>query len=236
MKVLVGVLLLGMAVSAWANGTWHGAYIGKGTVTNSCDNTSKEYVSTIDWAGFDLGTYFYYGLRFADSLRIVADDVVLSRNWKAVFDSDLTSGGHTSYEDCPSRDACEGQCCDVEDSDDSAAAPQESSPSLAAVSPRVTREALPVSNSDNSSGKTYPTKTEVKLEFKNGENAHLSWIEPDEYNKTDIKLEAKVILADGCELTWQDTLVWHKKKPAEVQETLHCLAGQCRWKKLQQGE
>ena len=210
MKVLVGVLLLGMAVSAWANGTWHGAYIGKGTVTNSCDNTSKEYVSTIDWAGFDLGTYFYYGLRFANSLHIVADDVVLSRSWKAVFGSGLTSGGHTSYEDCPGRDICEGQCCDVEDT-----------------------EALPISSSDNSSGKTYPTKTEVQLEFKNGEKAHLSWIEPDEQNKTDIKLEAKAVLADGCELTWQDTLVWHEKKPAEVQETLDCLAGQCRWKKPQ---
>ena len=224
MKILALVMLLAMSLSAFANGTWHGAYLGKGTVTNSCDNSSEEYVSTIDWGGFDYGTYFYYGLRFADSLRLVANDVVLSSSWKAVFGSALTSGEHVSYEDCPGRDACEGQCCEVEDSDDAAARPEEhSNMSLAAVT------------STSEGGRKYPTKTVVRLEFKNGEKADLSWTEPDK-RKADINLEGEVVLVDGCKLTWQDKLVWHEKKPAAVQETLRCIGGSCRWKNPRAGE
>ena len=208
MKTLVFVLLSGFALSTFANGTWHGAYIGKGTVTNSCGEELEsgkeprsatqaqrvEFVSTIDWGAFDPGTYFYYGLRFADSVRIVADDVVLSRHRKAVFGGpDLTSGSYESYEDCPGRDICEGSCCAFEDSDDSAARQSKATPD-------VTLSAV---KSDSEGGKTYPTKTEVDLEFANGEKVHLSWIEADKY-QADINLEGKIILADGCELTWKD--------------------------------
>lgn len=230
MKTLAFVLLSGIALSAFANGTWHGAYIGKGTVTNSCDEklesgkkaaSSREFVSTIYWGGFDWGTYFYYGLRFAEDVRIVANDVVLSSSWKAVFGgSGLISGEHTSYEDCPGRDACEGQCCSVEDSDDSAAR----------QNPATSDITLGVVKNDNEGGsKRYPTKTDVRLEFKNSEKAYLSWIEAEKY-QADINLEGKIILADGCELTWKDKLVWLEKKPEEIKETLECIGGRCRWK------
>ena len=226
MKILVLMLLSSIAVSAFANGTWHGAYLGKGTLTNSCHNTSKEYVSTIDWKHFDAGTYFYYGLRFAASLRIVADDVILSASRKVVFGgSDLTFGDYESYEDCPGRDACEGFCCDFEEDGDSAATQDKTAASIS----------LGVVNKNSTGGKTYPTKTEVRLKFKNGEKAYLSWIEPDKY-QADINLEGKIILADGCKLTWQDKLVWHEKKPEAVQETLECLGGWCRWKKPPAGQ
>lgn len=226
MKILAYVLLLGFALSAFGNGTWHGAYLGKGKVTNSCYDTSEEYVSTISWGGFDGGTYFYYGLRFADSVRIIADDVVLSRDWKAVFGNhDLISGEHTSYEDCPGRDVCEGECCEVEgDSDDSAATKNTPDTSLGIVS--------------HGSGRAYPIKNEVRLKFKNGEKAHLSWIKTEEGV---ISLEGKIVLTqvvDGmqCELRWKDKLVWYDDKPEEVQDTLVCIGGSCRWQDPQAGQ
>lgn len=216
MKVLALILLASLAVSAFANGTWHGAYLGKGKVTNSCTNEAKEYVSMIDWSGFDPGTYFYYGLRFADSLRIVANDVVLSRSRKAVFgDSDLSSGNYESYEDCPGRDVCEGFCCDYEGSD-----AQQETPNMSLGA---------IKNDSEGGSRKYPIKTEVELKFKNGEQVSLSWIEPDKH-KADINLEGKITLADGCRLTWQDKIVWHDKKPEEIKETLHCIGGRCRWK------
>ena len=226
MKTLALLLLVGMAWQAMANGTWHGAYIGKGKVTNSCTGTSQEYVSTIARAGFDHGTYFYYGLRFADSLRVVANDVVLSRSWKAVFGYALTSGEHVSFEDCPGREFCEGQCCGIEeDSDDAAAQP----------SPSALEDVTLGAVESNSEGREYPIKTRVRLAFKNGEEAELSWIEPEKY-KDDILLEGKIVLtskdSDGknnCELTWQDQLVWYDKKPEEIENTLRCIGGRCRW-------
>jgi len=227
MKFLSFVLSSSIAMSAFANGTWHGAYIGKGTVVNSCGKEvakpasgTGSFVSTIDWGGFDLGTYFYYGLRFADSVRIISNDLVLSDSVRVVFGgSDLLRGSYQSYEDCPGRDICEGQCCIVEENDDSAATPPKtaSDMSLGAIA------------RDSEGGKTYPTKTVVSLEFVNGETAEISWTETDRYHDN-INLEGKITLADGCELTWQDELVYHKDKPEEVQETLHCLGGRCRWK------
>ena len=61
MRVLLVVLLSSIALPAFANGTWHGAYIGTGTVVSSCDESSAtgNFISTIDWGPFDPGTYFY---------------------------------------------------------------------------------------------------------------------------------------------------------------------------------
>lgn len=230
MKILSLVLLSGIALPAFANGTWHGAYIGKGTVVNSCAKQLKSkdsaklsdtgnFVSTIDWGAFDYGTFFYYGLRFADgSVRVVSNDLVLSRDVKVVGGSaELISGSHVSYEDCPNRDVCEGQCCVIEGNEDSAATSPKTAPdvSLSAVG-------------DSEGGKTYPTKTEITLKFVNGEEVYLSYTETKRYHEN-IKLEGKIVLADGCELTWQDELRYYRDKPEEVQETLHCLGGRCRW-------
>lgn len=215
MRIFAIVLLLNVALPVFANGTWHGAYIGKGTATATCgvkDFGSEKFISTMDRSDFDLGTYFYYGLRFTETEKIISYDVTLSRDWKVVFgNAGVTSGSHTSYEDCPGRDICEGECCEVEGNDDSSTHP----------------------NINATNSKTYPTKTEVRLKLDDGGNAHLTWTQENKH-RADINLDGKITYPDSkCEITWKDKMVWKDKKPDEIKDTLHCLAGACRWKKPQ---
>ena len=224
MKILLVALLSGIAMSAFANGTWHGAYIGKGEVVSSCAEArgTGNFVSTISWSGFDSGNFLYYGLKFADSVHVVSDDLLLSRNRKVVYGgSDLINGSYESYEDCPNRDICEGQCCIIENSNDSGAT--------------VPDESLGAVTNNGEGRKTYPTKTEVSLKYANGKTVEISWTKRDSYQDA-INLEGKITLPDGCQLTWRDKLVYYEDKPEEVKETLECLAGRCRWKDPQTAE
>lgn len=191
--VIVRICLLFFFASvAFANGVPQ-VHLGSGTITNSCQKGGQEFTSVADWFGFDPGIGFSYSLKFTASGEklVVADRVVISSFWVNVFGRGITAGRSKTYEDCPSRDACEGFCCDGSDSWRKAEPPRDYQ-------------------------QKWPTKTEMILNQKNGDRVELSYSKalPRGDLWSDTELEGKIIKDDGCVLTWKDKLVMGKK-PAD---------------------
>lgn len=221
MKALLVVMLVGSATLVLANGGFHGAYLGKGTVESSC-GSSKEFTSAIQMVSYDPGTDLYYGFKFADGVvEHVASSITLHRYWKAIFGSNLILGRHISYENCPERDACEGAyCCGLRENDDSSAVHSKAMPGASL--------GIVMSSSEDGGRRKYPTKTEVELKHANGKQVSLAWVK-EEKRHADIVLEGRIVRADGCVHTWKDRLVWHDKLPEGLAASLDCYLG-CSWK------
>ncbi len=196
MKLLPMVLFL-FASAVFANGV-PSAYIGSGKLTISdqsrkfttCSAGKHAFTSVLDIAGFDPGLYFSYALKVGDKKLVIAKHAVILRSKQLVLggsNDGIVSGNSETYEDCPSRDSCEGSCCICEDSQRCDYTRQE-------------RPRLPISRYQK-----FPNRTDISLKKKDGSRVELSYVSGANRIDDITTLTGKITQVDGCVLTWQDS-------------------------------